>query len=96
FYYRKTLPAGEKTRITDIKQNSKICVYAGQELLTELYIAPPVMRTEARRHDNLPDWIGRKVPFPRRYSWILEALDEHSELYEKTLLALKQGEIQQD
>lgn len=96
FYYRKALPAGEKTRITDIKQNSKICVYAGQELLTELYIDPPVKRTEARRHDHLPNWIGRKVPFPRRYAWILETLDERSELFERTLLALKQGEIPQD
>lgn len=49
FYYRKLLPTGEKTRITDIKQNSKICVYAGKELFTELYVALPVNRTEARR-----------------------------------------------
>lgn len=96
FYYRKVLSAGEKTRITDIKQDSKICVYAGQELLTELNIAPPENRTEVRRYDNLPIWIGRKVPFPRRYAWILEALDEHSELYERMLISLKQGEIPQD
>lgn len=96
FYYRKALPAGEKTRITDIKLNSRICIYAGQELLTKIRIAPSENRTEARRHDSLPIWIGRKVPFPRRYAWILEALDEHSELYERTLLALKQGEIPQD
>ena len=96
FYYRKLLPAGEKTRITDIKQNSKICVYVGQELLTEICVAPPEKRTETRRYDNLPNWIGRKVPFPRRYAWILETLDEGSELFERTLLALKQGEIPQD
>lgn len=95
-YYRKALPAGEKTRITDIKQNDKICVYAGKELLTELCIAPPENRTEDRKHDNLPNWIGRKVPFPRKYAWILESLDERSELFERTLLALKQGEIPQD
>ena len=74
FYYRKPLPAGEKIRITEIKQN----------------------RTETKRYDNLPNWVGRKVPFPRRYAWILERLDEHSELFERTFLALKQGAIPQD
>ena len=96
FYYRKALPAGEKIRITDIKQNSKICVYAGQELLNEICVAPPENRVKTREPNNLPNWIGRKVPFPRRYAWVLEALDEHSELYERTLLALKQGEIPLD
>lgn len=95
FYYRKRLPAGEKTRITDIKQNSKICVYAGQELLTEICVAPPKSRTKTRRND-LPTWIGRKVPFPRRYAWILETIDENSELFERTFLALKRGEIPLD
>ena len=96
FYYRKALPAGEKTRITDIKQSSKICVYAGQELLIEICVAQLGNRVKTRGCNNLPKWIGRKVPFPRRYGWVLETLDEHSELYERTLLALKQGEIPQD
>lgn len=96
FYYRKPLPTGEKIRITDIKQNSKICVYAGQELLTTICIASPENRTKRRKCNNLSNWIGRKVPFPRRYAWVLETLDECSELFERTLLALKKGEIPQD
>lgn len=96
FYYRKQLPADEKTRITDIKQNSKIRVYAGKELLAELCIAPPEKKLEPGDYDTLPGWVGRKVPFSRRYAWVLEHLDEHSELFARTLLALKQGEIPQD
>lgn len=96
FFYRKPLPAGAKTRITDIKRNSRLCVYAGQELLTVISIAQPNNRSESSNISDLPDWIGRKRPFPRRYAWVLEMLDEHSELYKRTLLALKQGEIPQD
>lgn len=96
FCYRKPISAGEKTRITDIKRNSRICVYAGQELLSEIHIVPLKKKEDQENLAVLPIWVGKKIPFPRRYAWVLEKLDDSSELYERTLLALKRGEIPQD
>ena len=94
FFYRKPLPAGEKTRIIDINCNSRICVFVGHELLSEIVVACPKINSPGS--SKLPEWIGRRIPFPRKYAWVLERMDEQSELYERTVLALRQGEIPLD
>lgn len=96
FYYRKSLLSGEKTRITEIKRNSRICIYVGLELLAELKIAPQAHKGEVFKLEALENWHGRNVPFPKKYAWVLELMDKQSELYRRTLLALNRGEIPLD
>lgn len=97
FLYRKKLPAGVRSRITDLRANMRLRIRIGMELLRDVEIAPKPERAVQRLGGNsLPRWSGRMVPFPTRYAWILDRVDANSELYARIKSALRQGRIPRD
>lgn len=96
FSYRKCISAGKLTRITEIKKNTRICIFLGFELLREILIAPQPAKSAMLQVNHMPNWHGRIRPFPQRYAWILGYLNKESELYQRVYRALQRGEIPQD
>lgn len=96
FCYRKILQAHEETRVTEIKYNSRLLAYIGLELISEITIATPNQKRQSIQYSDLPTWYGRKIPFPKKYAWVLNGIDESSELYHRIQSALHQGTIPQD
>lgn len=94
--YRMKIHAGEKTRITDLKRGTKLDVHIGLECVLSLAIKLKAPKIHMHAQQELGSWHGPQVAFPHRYAWLLEHIDNGTELYRRVQLALQQGAIPRD
>ncbi len=96
FLYRAEVTAGQETRIQDLKRGMRIIIRQGLEVLRTIEIGVRKKQEIGAESESIPLWVGRLVPMPRRYAWVLERMDRSGELYRRTAQALKDGSIPLD
>ena len=93
FFYRKALKGNVEQRMIDLKRGHRLVIRQGLDVVRTLMIG----RAENKPEDSPPpQWVMPEVPFPRRYAGILAKLPPNSELYKRTLKALRRGSIPRD
>lgn len=94
FCYRRPMPGGQETRITDLRHGMRITLRQGCSVVRDISINDPVSLSSG--FEDVPLWRGPLVPFPRRYAGILNLVPDSSPLRQRIEQALKNEWIPKD